>query len=317
MSLFKADKISGVSVSDTGPKIIIERNGSFNFDNNTLRVDVNTKNVSINNITDANYKLTVDSIKSTRLTLPRWDNDSLRPSNPEAGTIGYNNSIKATEVYTGTEWIVFGGGPVPDLSAIGLSPGNPATSGMQLLNAGAASGLYWIQPSGQSSYQMYVDNTRNGGGWVLCSNVRTSTCQEHITNSFVRITGTDGPRTTNTSTTQMSQGWIQALRTGSTYTGSTAYWLEALNFNKNMFVSTSATVDLVSSASSNDPRTNVTLTYEGALSNRDPNTGTRGFGDHHTSGGTYFAWGRHPEEGNNCGFREDGLGASNGYLWVK
>ena len=35
------------------------------------------------------------------------------------------------------------------------------------------------------------------------------------------------------------------------------------------------------------------------------------------SGGTYFAYGRHPESGGNCGFRSDSNGASNGYLWVK
>jgi hypothetical protein len=115
----------------------------------------------------------------------------------------------------------------------------------------------------------------------------------------------------------MADAWMNALRSGSTYTGTTSYWLEALGFNKSMFVSSAATVDLVSSASNQDARTNVTLTYEGGISNRDPNTGTRGFGDHHTSGGTFFAWGRHPEDGNNCGFREDSLGASNGYLWIK
>lgn len=249
------------------------------------------------------------------LKIPVWTTGT-RPVSPEVGLIGFNSTTKVIELYDGTVWVNVGG---DNNSLNGSTVQRAAISGVAILaiNSTAPSGLYWIKPSGQIAYQMYVDTSRNGGGWVLCSTVRTSTCQDHITNSVVRVTGTDGPRTTNTSTTQMSQGWIQALRTGSTYTGSTAYWLEALNFNKNMFVSTTATVDLESSASNNDPRTNVTLTYEGALSNRDPNNGTRGFGDHHTSGGTFFAWGRHPESGNNCGFREDSLGASDGYLWVK
>ena len=84
-----------------------------------------------------------------------------------------------------------------------------------------------------------------------------------------------------------------------------------------MFVDSNATVDLISSASNQNARTRVSTSYEGSISDRGPNSGTRGFGDHHTSGGTYFAYGRHPEQGNNCGFRSDSNGASNGYLWVK
>ena len=84
-----------------------------------------------------------------------------------------------------------------------------------------------------------------------------------------------------------------------------------------MFISTSATVHLEENVNNDNNRTRVSTTYEGSISDRNPNSGTRGFGDHHTSGGTYFAWGRHPEQGNNCGFREDTNGASDGYLWVK
>ena len=139
-----------------------------------------------------------------------------------------------------------------------------------------------------------------------------------MTNSAVNISGTTGPRTNNTSTTKMADSWIQALRNGSSYTGTTAYWMHALDFGpKNVFISSIATVDLLSSASNDNPRTRISTTYQGSLSDRGPNSGTRGFGDHHTSGGTYFAYGRHPESGNNCGFRSDSNGASNGYLWVK
>ena len=192
---------------------------------------------------------------------------------------------------------------------------NPATNSQQL--AGLSSGVYWIQPGGQTAYQMYVDNARFGGGWVLVAHVRTSTCQDHMTNSAVRISGTTGPRTTDTSTSKMSDSWINALVNGSAYTGSTRYWMEATGFNKNVFIDSNATVDLLSSASNENARTRISTTYEGTLDDRGPNTGTRGFGDHHTSGGTYFAYGRHPEQGNNCGFREDTNGSSNGYLWVK
>jgi len=202
-----------------------------------------------------------------------------------------------------------------EYSGPGSSQGNPASDPWSLRNQ--EDGLYWIQPSGQSVYQVYMDNTRNGGGWVLCAKVCTNTCQDHITTSGVRMTGTTGPRTNDTDTHKIEDSWIQALRNGSSYSGSTAYWMEATNFNKSMFISTSATVHLEENVNNDNNRTRVSTTYEGSISDRNPNSGTRGFGDHHTSGGTYFAWGRHPEQGNNCGFREDTNGASDGYLWVK
>ena len=164
---------------------------------------------------------------------------------------------------------------------------------------------------------MYVDISRNGGGWFMMAHVRTSTCQDHMTNAAVRISGTTGPRLTNTSTTKMADAWIQAFVNQSLYTGSTRYWMEATDFNKNVFIDSQATVNLLDSAQNENARTRISNSYEGSLDDRNPNSGTRGFGDHHTSGGTYFAWGRHPESGGNCGFREDTNGASNGYLWVK
>ena len=197
----------------------------------------------------------------------------------------------------------------------GSSQGNPASDPYSLRNQ--EDGLYWIQPSGQSVYQVYMDNTRNGGGWVLCAKVRTNTCQDHITTSAVRISGTTGPRTDDSDTHKLADSWIQALRNGSSYSGSTAYWMEAINFGKSTFISTSATVHLEQDVNNDNNRTRVSNSFEGTISDRNPNSGTRGFGDHHTSGGTYFAWGRHPEQGNNCGFREDTNGASDGYLWVK
>ena len=206
-------------------------------------------------------------------------------------------------------------GSVSAYTGPGSSQGNPTSDPWSLRNE--ADGLYWIQPSGQSVYQVYMDNTRNGGGWVLCAKVCTNTCQDHITTGGVRMSGTTGPRTNDVETHKFADSWIQALRNSSSYSGSTAYWIEATGFNKSMFISTSATVDLQNSASNDNNRTRVSTTYQGSITDQNPNTGTRGFGDHHTSGGTYFAWGRHPEQGNNCGFREDALGASDGYLWVK
>ena len=245
-----------------------------------------------------------------RFTLP-VGTTAERPSSPTAGHMRYNTTLNYVEVYNGSAWYRASSGI---LGTVGTE-GSPATSSSQL--AGLPSGLYWFQPSGQTKYQMYVDNARNGGGWVMMAHVRTSTCQDHMTNAAVRISGTTGPRLTNTSTTKMADAWIQAFVNQSLYTGSTRYWMEATDFNKNVFIDSQATVNLLDSAQNENARTRISNSYEGSLDDRNPNSGTRGFGDHHTSGGTYFAWGRHPESGGNCGFREDTNGASNGYLWVK
>jgi hypothetical protein len=170
MSQFRADKISGVSVPDTGPKLEIEPDGSFNFDSDTLLVDSNDSKVKINGASDPNYNLTVSSATSNNLILPRWANDSLRPSNPESGTIGYNDSTKATEVFTGTEWVVFGGGPVPDPATYGLVSSNPATSARAILdiNPSSPDGAYWIKPPGSpEAFLVHCYMTIEGGGWML------------------------------------------------------------------------------------------------------------------------------------------------------
>ena len=253
---------------------------------------------------------TLSQNRLSRFTLP-IGHTAQRPSSPQAGHMRMNQDLGYVEVYNGSAWYRVSGAVVGGAG----TQANPATNSQQL--AGLPSGLYWIQPGGQTAYQMYVDNARFGGGWVLMAHVRTSTCQDHMTNSAVRISGTTGPRTTDTSTSKMADSWINAYVNGSAYTGSTRYWMEATGFNKNVFIDSNATVDLLSSASNENARTRISTTYEGTLSDRGPNTGTRGFGDHHTSGGTYFAYGRHPEQGNNCGFREDTNGSSNGYLWVK
>ena len=245
-----------------------------------------------------------------RFTLP-IGTTAERPSSALAGHMRYNTTLSYVEIYNGSAWYRASSGI---LGTVGTE-GSPATSSSQL--AGLPSGLYWFQPSGQTKYQMYVDNARNGGGWVMMANVRTSTCQDHMTNAAVRISGTTGPRLTDTSTSKMADSWINAFVNQSLYGGSTRYWMEATDFNKNVFIDSAATVDLLDSASNENARTRISNSYEGTLDDRGPNTGTRGFGDHHTSGGTYFAYGRHPESGGNCGFREDTNGASNGYLWVK
>jgi hypothetical protein len=50
---------------------------------------------------------------------------------------------------------------------------NPAVSGLQLYNAGYPSGAYYIKPNGVSTATLsYVDNSTDGGGWVLIHKTR-------------------------------------------------------------------------------------------------------------------------------------------------
>jgi len=219
--------------------------------------------------------------------------------------------------------------PMPTPIWPGRDAAHPASSGMQLKVRGDPSGWYWVRPSGAwNSYYMYVDNDRNGGGWILTARVTVASGQAHCSNAAVNFDGTNGPSTTQTSTCKVSDSWMNDLRAASTYAGTTAYWMESTGTwvesgqgPHHTFIDSRATVDLVSSASDQDYRTILSTTFEGSLSNRNPNSGTRGFGDHHTSSGVYFAYQRHPEQGSNYGFSEDvlgnGPGGSDGLLWVK
>ena len=201
--------------------------------------------------------------------------------------------------------------------------------GNSLLGPYRTSGYYTIALSGQSPYNMYVNNVDNDGGWVLAAVVRTGDDRAHWNTGAVNV-GNDtvdglavGVKAYDASTSKMSDAWMNAFRAASPYNGTTAYWLQALSWSggsgydgyRNMFISSNATIDSVSSAQDQNARTICSTTYEGTLSDRAPNSGTRGLGDHHT-GVPYFAYCRHPES-SNPGFRQDTLGQSDGYLWIK
>ena len=192
---------------------------------------------------------------------------------------------------------------------------SPASNGMEL--AGEPTGWHWVQPPGQTKKRVWVDNDRYGGGWVLIVNVRVSSCQAHWTRGDYNLSGSNGPAFTNSgSTVKINDAWANALRTSSTYSGSTAWWMENTSNNQNIFCVSEADFNAVDSAQHNNNRTRCSTTYEGSISDLGPNTGTRGFGHHH-DGCTWWGYQRHPESGSNCGFKSDCGGSMNGYLWVK
>jgi hypothetical protein len=237
-------------------------------------------------------------------------------SSATAGTIAYVSDDNGNLYYKyASGWKSF-------TASIG-TVANPASSGVQLANQGYPDGYYYIAVSGYSSQRMYVDNTRNGGGWLLMARVTVSSNQAHHNSSSVNVSGNNGPQYQASSTAKMSDAFMNAYRSASPYSGSTAYWMESTGgFTSsgstilNNFIDTNATVDLVNSAEQQNARTRVATTFEGSISDRNPNTGTRGFGDHHTAP-AYFAYQRHPEQGNNSGFRNDAYGGSDGNLWIK
>jgi len=238
-------------------------------------------------------------------------------SNPTAaeGNIYWNSSSDELLVYNGSDWQKCNNPPYGTSS-------NPATDPWTQLRS-SASGNYWIQPSGWGqAHHVQMNNTDHGGGWVLAARVLNSN-MDHYNTGAVNISGTTGPRTTNTNTQKFSDTMINQLRSASSYSGSTAWWLQSQNWstggtswNMNMFVKTAANFHGTDHANSSNDRTIVSSTFEGTLSDRNPNSGTRGFGDHHTDS-AYFAWVRHPEDSGNHGFRQDSRGNSSGYLWVK
>ena len=161
MSQFITDKISGVSVPDTGSKIVIEPDGSFNFDSNTLRVDAINNKVIINNLSDSNYNISVSSSTSTKLSLPRWENDSGRPINPEVGLIGYHESSKSTEVYTGTEWIVWGDGPAESTTSAEVPADTGSGGGWSVGQGADASNVVGFTTT---SMTQHIDSWYNSAG---------------------------------------------------------------------------------------------------------------------------------------------------------
>ncbi len=237
-------------------------------------------------------------------------------SSATAGTIAYVSDDNGNLYYKyASGWKSF-------TASIGTAS-NPASSGVQLANQGYPDGYYYIAVSGYSAQRMYVDNTRNGGGWLLMARVTVSSNQAHHNSSSVNVSGNNGPQYQASSTAKMSDAFMNAYRSASPYSGSTAYWMESTGgFTSsgstilNNFIDTNATVDLVNSADQQNARTRVATTFEGSISDRNPNTGTRGFGDHHT-GSPYFAYQRHPEAGNNSGMRNDAYGGTDGNLWIK
>jgi hypothetical protein len=242
------------------------------------------------------------------------------------GSLFYNETDNIVEAWDGTNWVQSGTGATA-ASTLG-TPGNPAPSGQHLNYNGFETGYYYIRPNNESlAYRMYVDNRRYAGGWTCAVVIRREDCQDHVTNgqvgTFTRTDGyLQGPIFDAQVTIKMADTFIQNLRNSSLYRGQTPYWLESGHWTSNYgpvnhFFPYAMTIDLLSSASNQNARTNIALQYEGQFSDRNPNTGTRGMGDHHTGGGTYFAYGRHPEQGNNCGLRSDQFGQANGWFWVK
>jgi len=239
-------------------------------------------------------------------------------SNPGSGNaegdLYYNTTEDEVFVYDGTTW--------KSLEPTVGSQANPATDPYGQLRT-KASGNYWIQPSGFSSaIQVQMDNTNNGGGWVLAARVLDSN-MDHYNTAAVNRSGTTGPRTTNTNTQKLSDAEINYIRDASSYSGSTAWWMQSQTWSSNnsypanVFVKT-GTFDFSATASANnvDDKTILSNTFEGSTTNLNPNAGTRGLGDHHTNA-NFFAWVRHPEDSGNYGFRQDTRGEASGYLWVK
>ena len=69
------------------------------------------------------------------------------------GQIRYNTSDNQVQVYYNGGWLPLStGAAAQDIG----TQSNPAIDGNALMAAGKSSGIYWIQPEGQSAYQMML-----------------------------------------------------------------------------------------------------------------------------------------------------------------
>lgn len=103
-----------------------------------------------------------------KLTIPTYT-QSTKTNGTVVGELIFLSDTKTIELWSGSSWIVVGGG-------VGLSQSAPATGAIQIQDSGiTTNGYYWIQPSGYSGTpeQVYVDFdgsesgiTDVGGPWL-------------------------------------------------------------------------------------------------------------------------------------------------------
>ncbi len=105
------------------------------------------------------------TFKSQGVNLPKFSSNSF-PKRPKEGTLIYDKSSETARCYDGMSWLVLG--PKRD----GLTPDTAAESARQILDnyPNSYDGIYWFKtPEMENPIQLFVDMTRDGGGWVLIS----------------------------------------------------------------------------------------------------------------------------------------------------
>lgn len=115
-----------------------------------------------------------------------------RPSSAQIGYFRFNTDTGGFEIYDGASWSTIGDATA-GTNILG-SYNNPARSGIELRDAGTATGYYWIQPIGYTEPRYcYVDNTLYDGGWVLVMAVGSTGTAHYSTfeayNLYSGVTG--------------------------------------------------------------------------------------------------------------------------------
>jgi hypothetical protein len=120
-------------------------------------------------------------------------------------------------------------------------------------------------------------------------------------------------------TIKMADSDINAYIKRSPYNGLHSYWLfSTCNGGQHMYCSTKCTFNAKAEIVNTDGDCYVCSKTDGGnnIISGAPNTGTRGIGHHHIRD-DIFAWQRHPEAGNNCGFKSDSCGSGDGWMYIR
>ena len=203
---------------------------------------------------------------------------------------------------------------------LGLAVTTPGLSchHIKSVDLGAENGLYWLDPDNSGAFQAYCD--MDAGGWTLVARMTIAGDQSHWNTSAVGVSGTTAVTNNSVTTQKFADSRINALRIGSTYTGTTAYRMSCWDGTANaatMYCSSACSFNATTSVNSGEC-SKCTGSPDGSLIQLAPNTGTRGLGHHHDS--TYswsMAYQRHPEQGSNPGCRNDAKASGNGHLWIR
>ena len=193
---------------------------------------------------------------------------------------------------------------------------DPYTSAYASLLAGHGTGNTYIIVKGTTRH-VYVNNSQDGGAWVLVTRAHNSSTCHHATGGSG---GDGGPINPGGGCHSYSDSLINDISTDNTmpfpYAGSNpdCRWRAYVD-NKNKWIWGFQRGGFCSNCAANGSGWDLIRDSYGNSHNHDlgGNYGSQGFGDHHNNT-SFFAYNRHS---SNSGFSHDNMSNSHGLFYIR